>query len=277
MLNQDGVEVDNSKETNRAQMEVQNLTVVFGAKDDEVVAVQNLSFTVSSGEFLCLLGTSGCGKSTILNALGGFISPNKGEVLLDGSRIHSPGPDRGMVFQQHALFPWKTVRKNVEFGLKIKGIPADEKQRIAQQYIDLVGLTGFEKRYPAELSGGMEQRVGLARTLAIDPLVLLMDEPFGSLDAQTRMMMQELLLRIWDESDKTVIFVTHDVEEAVLLADRILVLTARPACVKEEIRVGIERPRSYEVVTSPAFTRIKQRALELIREESAKLTSVSAS
>ena len=260
-------EADNHE---HGQIEVQHLAVVFGAEDNEVVAVRDLSFTVAPGEFVCLLGTSGCGKSTILNVLAGFIGPRAGKVLLDGNPIDSPGPDRGMVFQRHALFPWRTVRRNVEFGLKMKGMLRGERQRAAQGYIDLVGLTGFEERYPAELSGGMEQRVGLARTLAIDPRVLLMDEPFGSLDAQTRMMMQELLLRIWDESHKTVVFVTHDVEEAVLLADRIVVLTARPARVKEEIEVGLQRPRDYEVLTTQAFVSLKQRALELIREETAK-------
>lgn len=249
------------------QIEVRGLSVRFGSGSDGVTAVDRLDFAVATGEFVCLLGPSGCGKTTVLNCVAGYVSPTEGEVLLDGRPVGPPGPDRGVVFQRHALFPWKTVRQNVEFGLRMKGLAGPALGRDAQQYIDLVGLTGFENRYPAELSGGMEQRVGLARILAIDPVVLLMDEPFGSLDAQTRMMMQELLLRIWDESAKTVVFVTHDVDEAILLADRILVLTARPARLKEQIDVKLERPRSYKLLTSPEFVRIKDRALELIREE----------
>ena len=256
----------------QGKINVNGLTVVFGSKNDQVTAIRDLSFVVQPGEFVCLLGTSGCGKSTILNAIAGFVRPTKGEIRVDGKVLDSPGPDRGMVFQQHALFPWKTVRQNVEFGLKSMDISSDERRRRAQEYVDLVGLSGFEDRYPAELSGGMEQRVGLARTLAVNPLVLLMDEPFGSLDAQTRSRMQELLLGIWEKTRKTVIFVTHDVEESILLANRILVLTARPGTVKEEIKVDLERPRKYEIVTTPRFVSIKQRALELIREETAKAT-----
>lgn len=255
---------------NRGYIEVKDLTVAFGNDKNKVTAVSNLNFSVNPGEFLCILGTSGCGKSTILNVLAGFIKSTSGSVLLDSKKIQSAGADRAMVFQRTSLFPWKTVKKNVEFGLEIKGLNPEEIRKIAQYFIRRVGLKGFEKRYPDELSGGMAQRVELARTLAIDPLVLLMDEPFGSLDAQTRMCMQELLLEIWEETEKTVIFVTHDVEEAILLADRILVLTARPGQVKEEIIVGLDRPRNYEMVTSQAFVDIKQHALSLIREESAK-------
>ncbi|MGA2071346.1 MAG: ABC transporter ATP-binding protein [Sedimentisphaerales bacterium] len=259
------------KNSNCGQIEVRNLSVVFGANLREVVAIHDLSFSVAPGEFLCLLGTSGCGKSTILNTLAGFVPATSGNVLLDGKPVDSPSPDRGMVFQKHALFPWKTVFGNIAFGLKMKGLEQAEVRRVAQQYIDLVGLRGFEKRYPAELSGGMEQRVGIARALAVDPLVLLMDEPFGSLDAQTRMMMQELLLGVWEKSSKTVVFVTHDVDEAILLADRIIVLTSRPGQVKEEIQVDLERPRKYQHVTTPQFIRIKEHALELIREETARI------
>lgn len=256
--------------TQQSQIEIHGLTVTFGDGPDQVVALEDLSFSVQAGEFLCLLGTSGCGKSTILNTLAGFVEDASGQVRLNGVPLDRPGPDRAMVFQRHALFPWKTVRQNVEFGLKVAGLGKNERRERAQRYIELVGLRGTERRYPGELSGGMEQRVGLARTLAVDPTVLLMDEPFGSLDAQTRMVMQELLLSIWEESGKTVVFVTHDVDEAVLLADRILVLTAGPARVKEEIVVELERPRKYNLVTSPRFVAIKERALSLIREESMK-------
>lgn len=251
----------------RGGIELRDLNVTFGGNNEGVVAVKDVSFDVVPGEFFCLLGTSGCGKTTILNVLAGFVSPTSGCARIDGSPIETPGPDRGMVFQRHALFPWKTVMGNVAFGLKMKGLSRRERCNVAQRYIDLVGLTGFEKRYPAELSGGMEQRVGLARALALEPRVLLMDEPFGSLDAQTRMMMQELLLGIWEKSDCTVVFVTHDVDEAVLLADRIIVLTARPGCVKATIPVSLPRPRAYDMVTSMEYLEIKRQILALIREE----------
>lgn len=261
-------------ESAKGRIVVKDLAVRFGSEHAQVSALEGLSFDVKAGEFLCLLGTSGCGKSTILNVLAGFVAPTSGEVLLDGLPIAGPGPDRAMVFQRHALFPWKTVAGNVEFGLRMLGRSQNERRNRAAELIRLVGLSGFEKRYPAELSGGMEQRVGLARTLAVDPIVLLMDEPFGSLDAQTRIMMQELLLEIWDEADKTVVFVTHDVDEAVLLADRILVLTARPGSVKAEIPVNLPRPRAYDMAMRPEFIAIKQKALALIREESAKAIQV---
>lgn len=263
-----------NNDINVGHIVIQNLEVSFGIDGHQLKAVSDLSFAVSAGEFLCLLGTSGCGKTTILNAVAGFIPPSKGQILLNGKPIQQPGPDRGMVFQHHELFPWMTVRKNVEFGLKMKGLADIERKAVASEYISMVGLKGFEDRYPWELSGGMAQRVGLARMLAIDPLVLLMDEPFGSLDAQTRIMMQELLLKIWDQTQKTIIFVTHDVEEAVLLSNRILVLTARPASVKEEIQVDLERPRKYEIVTSSQFVEIKQHALALIREETRKTIQI---
>ena len=243
------------------QIEIRDLGVSFHAGGRSVAALDRLSFTVYPGEFLSLLGTSGCGKSTVLNVIAGFIQPTQGAVFLDGRPIDAPGPDRGMVFQRHALFPWRTVWQNVEFGLRMTGIPEPNRSQRVEHFLSLVGLAGFEDRYPAELSGGMEQRVGLARVLALDSQVLLMDEPFGALDAQTRMLMQELLLDIWEQSHRTVVFVTHDVEEAVLLADRILVLTARPAHVKQEIPVTLARPRSYNVVTTPAFATIKQQAL----------------
>jgi NitT/TauT family transport system ATP-binding protein len=254
-------------QTRLGSIDVRGLSVAFGDNQAPVLAIRDLSFLASPGEFLCIVGTSGCGKSTILNVLAGFIPPDSGDILVDSEPVRLPGPDRGMVFQRHALFPWKTVMGNVAFGLKMKGLRRGKRRKAAQRYIDLVGLTGFEKRYPAELSGGMEQRVGLARALALEPRVLLMDEPFGSLDAQTRMMMQELLLGIWEKSDCTVVFVTHDVDEAVLLADRIIVLTARPGRVKATIPVSLPRPRAYEMVTSMEYLEIKRQILALIREE----------
>lgn len=269
--------VSDKQPQTKGRIEVRNLSVQFGNTKNGVEAVRDLTFAVEPGEFLCLLGSSGCGKSTILNVLAGFFAPSQGSALLDDKEITQPGPDRAMVFQRHALFPWKTVRQNVEFGLKMAGLPTAQCHQRAQEYINMVGLQGAETRYPCELSGGMEQRVGLARVLAVNPAVLLMDEPFGSLDAQTRIMMQELFLRIWDEAGKTVVFVTHDVEEAILLADRILVLTARPGRIKEEIVVGLGRPRTYAMTLEPKFIQTKQRALELIREESLKAINFSQS
>lgn len=253
----------------RGAIEVRNLTVCFNGKR-RVCALSELSFSVQPQEFLCILGTTGCGKSTILNVLAGFVKPTSGEVLLDGRPIVEPNSERGMVFQRHALFPWKTARSNVEFGLKMKGIGAAERRQIADRYLHLVGLAGFEGSYPAELSGGMEQRVGIARALANDPRVLLMDEPFGSLDAQTRIMMQEKLLSIWEQFHKTVVFVTHDIDEAVFLADRLLVLTASPGQSKKEIVISLPRPRSYRITLSPDYLKLKEVAMGLIREEALK-------
>ncbi len=250
-------------------IEVSNLNVTFEGRRP-ICAVQNLSFKVSPQEFLCILGTTGCGKSTILNVIAGFIKPTLGKVFLDGEIIEETSPQRGMIFQRFALFPWKTVSGNVEFGLKMKGLDKEKRRTLAGHYIKIVGLGGFEESYPRELSGGMEQRVGIARVLANDPLVMLMDEPFGSLDAQTRLMMQELLLKIWEEAHKTVIFVTHDIDEAILLADRLLILTARPGSVKREIQVTLPRPRTYNILLSPDFIKIKEEVMELIREETIK-------
>jgi ABC-type nitrate/sulfonate/bicarbonate transport system ATPase subunit len=223
---------------------------------------------VRNGEIAVLVGTSGCGKSTLLRLAAGLLTPTSGELRLDSRVVSGPGADRGMVFQSYTLFPWLTVRRTVEFGLTIKGLPPEERARISQHYIKLVGLSGFEDVYPKELSGGMMQRVAIARALANDPQILLMDEPFGALDAQTRTIMQELLLRVWEESHKTILFVTHDIEEATFLGDRLFVMSARPGRIKEEVVVPIPRPRPLEVITTPPFMETKRRVLELIREES---------
>jgi NitT/TauT family transport system ATP-binding protein len=203
-----------------------------------------------------------------LNVIGGFIRPTKGRVLIDGKEVSRPGAERGIVFQQHALFPWKTVRANVAFGPRMRGIDAEKRRKMVDHYLRLVGLRGFESRYAHELSGGMQQRVGLARCLANQPAVILMDEPFGSLDAQTRLTMQEELLRIWREQQCTIVFVTHDVEEGVMLADRIIVMTARPGTNKADILVHLDRPRSHDMFARPDYLEYKQRAHSLIREES---------
>jgi len=224
-------------------LSIKNLKKTFPLDDGELVAIKDFSLDVKEGEFLCLLGPSGCGKTTILRIIAGLEKPTAGEILLKGEHITGPGSDRGMVFQEFALFPWRTVRKNIEFGLELKGVPKEERRRISQKYIDLVGLTGFENSHPYELSGGMKQRVGIARVLANDPAILLMDEPFGALDAQTRNFMQKELLRIWKETRKTVLFVTHSVDEAVFLADRIVVMTPRPGSIKDIFEITMERPR----------------------------------
>jgi NitT/TauT family transport system ATP-binding protein len=209
-----------------------------------VEALKNINLDIEEGEFICLIGPSGCGKTTLLRIIAGLESPTSGAITLGGKQIPGPHPDRGMVFQEFNLFPWRNVRRNVEFGLETKGISKGERHRIAQEYIDLVGLTGFERSYPHELSGGMKQRVGLARALVTSPKVLLMDEPFGSLDAQTRNLMQDELLNIWHRVRTTIIFVTHSADEAVYIADRVVVLSHRPGEIKDIVSVSIGRPRS---------------------------------
>jgi ABC-type nitrate/sulfonate/bicarbonate transport system ATPase subunit len=233
----------------------------------EVTALDGISFEVRDQEFAVLVGTSGCGKSTILRLVAGLLAPTAGRVLVDGRAVSGPGPDRGMVFQAYTLFPWLTVQQNVEFGPRIRGVAGEERGRLAKHYLGQVGLRGFEGVYPKELSGGMMQRVAIARALANDPAVLLMDEPFGALDAQTRTLMAELLLRVWEEAAKTVLFVTHDIEEALLLGDRVFVMTARPGRIREEIKVALPRPRTVDMVTSETFIDLKRRVMGLIREE----------
>jgi sulfonate transport system ATP-binding protein len=222
---------------------IENLVKSFPKKEGVMVAIQDFNIEVKEGEFVCILGPSGCGKTTLLRIIAGLESLTSGRLLLKGEPITGPGSDRGMVFQEFALFPWRTVRKNVEFGLEIKKVPIAERSKISDRFIDLVGLKGFENYHPNQLSGGMKQRVGIARALANDPALLLMDEPFGALDAQTRNLMQKELLRIWQETQKTVIFITHSVDEACYLADRIVVMTSRPGTIKEIFNVTIPRPR----------------------------------
>lgn len=231
-----------------------------------VAAVDRVSMQIATGEFVSILGPSGCGKTTLLNMVAGFIPPTQGEILLNGRRIKGPGPDRGVVFQSFALFPWKTVLDNVAFGLKMRGMPRDERDRIALEYIALVGLAGSESRFPHELSGGMQQRVGVARVLANDPELMLMDEPFASVDAQTRMTLQEELTHIWEARQPTILFVTHDVEEAVFLANRVIVLSARPGRIRETLRVDLPRPRAWhDLVEDAAYKSLVARVLSLVR------------
>jgi NitT/TauT family transport system ATP-binding protein len=261
-----------------ARLTLERLTMRYRTRRGEVItALEDVSFEVEDQEFAVLVGTSGCGKSTILRLVAGLVPPSSGRVLLDGRPVTDPGADRGMVFQSYTLFPWLTVKRNVEFGPRLRGLPAGERETLARRYIGQVGLRGFEHVYPRELSGGMMQRVAIARALANDPAVLLMDEPFGALDAQTRTLMGELLLRVWGEAAKTVLFVTHDIEEALFLADRVLVMTARPGRIREEIPVPLPRPRTVDQLTSEAFVTLKRRVMQLIREEALRTLEAGVS
>jgi NitT/TauT family transport system ATP-binding protein len=221
-------------------------TYTSGKEGHAVEALAGIDLEVNEGEFFSLVGPSGCGKSTLLYIIGGFIPPSTGKILVDGKEVISPGVDRGIVFQEFALFPWKTVIQNILYGLEQQKIGREERLAIAHRYVEMTGLSGMESLYPKELSGGMKQRVAIARTLAYNPDVLLMDEPFGSLDAQTRVFMQDELLRIWDETQKTVLFVTHSIEEAVHLSDRVAILSHRPGKIKEILPIDIPRPRIRE-------------------------------
>ncbi|MEM7522198.1 MAG: ABC transporter ATP-binding protein [Pseudomonadota bacterium] len=249
-------------------IEIKDVSITFGKGADAHKAVEETTVTITPGEFVCILGPSGCGKSTLMNSVAGYVAPTTGEVRVDGEIIEKPGPDRGMVFQQYSLLPWKTVYENVAFGPKLAGKNRVEAGSIANSFLNMVGLKKFGSRYPSELSGGMQQRVGIARALANYPSVLLMDEPFGALDAQTRLMMQENLLTIWKRFGTTVLFVTHDVDEAVFLSDRILVMSAAPGKIINDLRVDLPRPRDPEMATHPAYLEAKQACLKSIRAES---------
>ncbi|GAP34976.1 ABC transporter, ATP-binding protein [Piscinibacter sakaiensis] len=231
------------------------------------LALQATNLDVAENDFITILGPSGCGKSTLLRIVAGLDTPTAGEVLLDGRRIDGPGADRGMVFQSYTLFPWLTVRDNVCFGLRERGLPRAEQLERAQAFIAKVGLTGFENHYPKQLSGGMQQRVAIARALANGPRMLLMDEPFGALDHQTRELMQELLLGIWEAERTTVLFVTHDIDEAVFMGSRVVVMSARPGRIKRDLAVPLAHPRHYSVKTSPAFSALKAELTEQVRAE----------
>ena len=233
----------------------------------EVKVLDDVTLSIRDKQFACLLGPSGCGKSTLLNIVAGFDRPTSGSALFAGRPIERPAPERAVVFQEMALFPWLTALDNVMFAPVTQGVAKKEAQERARRYIDLVGLNGFEKHYPAELSGGMKQRVEIARVLVMEPEALLMDEPFGALDAQTRTLMQELLLSVWDKHRQSVMFITHDVEEAIFLADTIFVMTSRPGRIKQTVQVPLERPRTAEMVTSAVFNECKRTVLALIREE----------
>ncbi|MBI4841845.1 MAG: ABC transporter ATP-binding protein [candidate division NC10 bacterium] len=258
------------------KLSIQKVSKAYTSDGHEVRAIDEISLEIRNNEFATILGPSGCGKSTLLRIVAGLLKPTRGVVRLDGKVIGGPGQDRGMVFQSYTLFPWLTVKENIQFGLEICGMPRATQEQIAREFVERVGLRGFEETYPKALSGGMKQRVAIARALANNPAVLLLDEPFGALDAQTRALMQELLTQVWEELHKTILFVTHDVEEAIFLSDRVFVMTARPGRVKAEIPIPLERPRSYEVKATETFLTLKKQALRLIREEAIKATQFKA-
>jgi NitT/TauT family transport system ATP-binding protein len=252
------------------KIDVDAISVRFpapGAEARSNLALSRVSVQVARGEFVAILGPSGCGKSTLLYLVGGFLRPTAGTIRLRGEPIRGPGPDRGIVFQRYSLFPWRTVRGNIAYGLEEKGVPRAERERIVAEYVRLVHLEGFEERYPRELSGGMQQRVALAQTLACDPAILLMDEPFGALDAQTRRLLQAELRGIWRRDRKTVLFVTHDVEEAVALGTRIVVMSARPGLIKTVLTREFDVADGDEFEALPAFVALKLAVWRMVREE----------
>lgn len=255
----------------KIKLKVNDLQKVFPANkrgEQELVALKDINLEVRESEFVVMVGPSGCGKSTLINIIGGLEEASQGQVLIDGKEVAQPGADRGMVFQGYSLFPWLTVQKNVEFGLKMKKVPKKEREETAREFIQLIGLSGFENALPKQLSGGMKQRVAIARTLANQPEILLMDEPFGALDAQTRVVMQELLAKISRETRNTILFITHDIDEAILLADRIYVMSRRPGTIREVLTVDIQGMRSHEMLLDPAFLKMKQKIMEMLWQES---------
>ena len=236
-------------------------------------ALEPTNLSVGNNDFVTILGPSGCGKSTLLRIVAGLDRPTSGRVILDGEEITGPGADRGMVFQSYTLFPWLTVRDNIAYGLRERGVSQAKRDSIADGFIDRVGLSGFENHWPKQLSGGMQQRTAIARALANNPKILLLDEPFGALDNQTRALMQEMLLGIWEREQKTVLFVTHDIEEAIFLGGRVVVMSARPGRIKAEIVVDLPHPRSYRIKTTPEFVSLKERLVEEIRTEALKVAA----
>lgn len=239
------------------KVSIQGIEKKYNTRKGEVVALNGVNFDIKENEFICVIGPSGCGKSTLLNIIAGLLEPTAGQILVDGKPIQGTGTDRGVVFQQYALFPWLTVKKNVEFGLKLKGLSKDECDSIAMKYLKMVELEKFADSYPKELSGGMKQRVAIARAYAMNPEVLLMDEPFGALDAQTRTQLQTELLKAWQEENKTCFFVTHDIEEAIVLATRVVIMSARPGRIKEVVDIDIPYPRDQETKMSERFIELK--------------------
>lgn len=244
-------------EERNLKVKIDHVEKVFETKKGRMVALNGVDLDIRENEFICVVGPSGCGKSTILNIIAGLLPATSGAVYVDGNKVEGTGPERGVVFQQYALFPWLTVMKNVMFGLKLKGMKEPEARKIAMKYIKMVGLEEFVDSYPKELSGGMKQRVAIARAYAVQPEVLLMDEPFGALDAQTRTQLQTELLRTWEEERKTCFFITHDVEEAIILATRVVIMSARPGRIKDIVDINIPYPRDQETKMSKEFMDLK--------------------
>lgn len=253
--------------TQSIKVVIDNVKKEFNTSRGNVVALNGVSFNIMENEFISVVGPSGCGKSTLLNIIAGLDKPTSGEVYIDGKLIQGPGPDRGVVFQQYALFPWLTVEKNIAFGLKLKKLPEKEIKEQVNKYLELVGLKDFAKSYPKELSGGMKQRVAIARSYAINPDVLLMDEPFGALDAQTRTQLQQELLNTWEKEKKTCFFITHDVEEAIILAQKVIVMSARPGRIKSIIDVNIPYPRNQETKMTKEFNELKNEIWSQVYQE----------
>lgn len=253
-----------------AHLALKLVSVEFGSRKSRSLAIENVSLDIPPGEFISIVGPSGCGKSTVLNVLAGFQTPTSGHATIDGRPITAPGPERGVVFQQYSLFPWLKVRRNVEYGLRMRGVPRQERQEIARDLLRLSGLLAYENHFPDQLSGGMRQRVGIVRALAANPRVLLMDEPFGALDSQTRSIMQEILLDIWEKSRLSVLFITHDIEEAVFLSDRVHVMSSRPGKICASFDISLPRPRRYEQLASPEAASISNDIRALIRSETVK-------
>ncbi|MBD1941043.1 ABC transporter ATP-binding protein [Coleofasciculus sp. FACHB-712] len=251
-------------------LQVSQLHKQFPIRRGSLVALKDINLQIEEGECICAVGASGSGKSTLLRLIAGLDTPTAGEVLVDGVRVTGPGPDRGMVFQSYTLYPWMTVAENVGFGLKLQGVSSIERRRRVAYYLDVVGLSGFAKALPKELSGGMKQRVAIARALASQPKILLMDEPFGALDVQTKEAMQQFLLQVWQRTRTTIFMITHDVEEAVFLSQRIYVLSSRPGTVKEELSIKLPSDRTYDIKCNPLFQDYKDRVMELLRAEEDK-------
>lgn len=254
----------------KGKVVIDNISISYFNRNKNVYALRDISTTINPGEFVCLLGPSGCGKSSLLNGIAGFVDPSKGQFYLDNKKIMGPSPEMGMVFQQYSLYPWKTVKENIAFGPSINNRGDESPEKIAMNFLEMIGLSKYANHYPNELSGGMQQRVGIARALANYPDVLLMDEPFGALDSQTRIIMQENLLKLWREFKITVVFVTHDIDEAVFLADRILLMSTLPGKIKKDLKIDLPRPRDKETTDSSRFIELRQICHSLIREESLK-------
>ena len=257
-----------ARDLRNVKVQIKGVEKVYEGRNGKTVALNGVDLDIYDNEFICVVGPSGCGKSTLLNIIAGLHEPSAGEVLVDGVKVEGTGVDRGVVFQQYALFPWLTVKKNVEFGLKLrKDLSPQQRDEIAMKYIKMVGLEKFVDSYPKELSGGMKQRVAIARAYAVNPFILLMDEPFGALDAQTRTQLQTELLRTWEEEQKTCFFITHDVEEAIILAQRVIIMSARPGRIKDIVDVNIPYPRTQETKLTPEFNELKNHIWSQVYQE----------